>query len=106
MVLADREIELPEGPFATVTSDNYRGGQLVARNLAENGARRVLVLGANNEAESSSLEARLAGFEAEVNNRGLETIYYRIHVDPREADQLMESLLGTVESIRFFALPT
>ena len=35
VVLADREIELPEGPFATVTSDNYRGGQLVARNLAE-----------------------------------------------------------------------
>jgi DNA-binding LacI/PurR family transcriptional regulator len=72
LVLADRVVDVPAGlPVATVTCDNRVGGRLAAQSLWSRGARRIVVVSPAHPGDSSSLKARLEGFVAELEAKGV-----------------------------------
>lgn len=86
------------GLFPLISSDNYSGGQLAAKELQKHGASKLLFIGPDHET-STAMTSRKSGFVDYCNQVGLE---YELNEVPssHERTQLNKQLAKIIQTIK------
>lgn len=84
------------GQFSLVSSDNYEGGKIAAKELSKRKLNSLIFIGSANH-NSVEMNARKAGFIDYCNNHGLE--FETVEIDSRKKDKkVIDSLIQKIKS--------
>ncbi len=95
IVSIDRNIE----GLSTVTSDNYYGGSLAAKELYKAGSRHPVLIG-NKIPDYMAMNDRTVGYLEECKKLGLEPRYHSISQELFDEDSIVQSFLKGLEQYR------